>query len=181
LEPFGISNLLEQVLSRLSLFKSEIILVADAGRKSGDMANIPKVRLVRDIYPERGPLGGIYTGLAASTTAYNLVTACDMPFLNVELLRYMVQLAPSFDMVVPRQGKLFEPLHAIYSRTCLTTIENMLKKGQSETFKLLELMRVRYVEVEEIERFDPKQLSFFNINTEADLRKAKELIINCEP
>jgi molybdopterin-guanine dinucleotide biosynthesis protein A len=163
-------------LSRLNLFKSDIILVANAEQSFSQLAQFPRLRFAVDVYPGKGPLGGIYTGLAASTTVYNLVVACDMPFLNPDLLHYMIQVASDFDLVVPRVGRLTEPLHAVYSKNCLSPIENLLKQNELRVYKLFSLVKVRYVEAEEIDRFDPKHLSFFNINTEADLKKAKELL-----
>ena len=175
-EPFGVGNLLEMVLSRLSLFKSDIILVTNLERTINRLAGFPSVRTVTDVYPEKGPLGGIFTGLSVSMTAYNLVVACDMPFLNVELIKYMIQLEAGYNVVVPRKGKYVEPLHAVYSRDCRIAMEKLLQQGELEVHKFLPLVKVRYVEDDEIVRFDPQHLSFFNINTENDLKKARELI-----
>ena len=133
------------------------------------------MRIVTDIYPGKGSLGGLYTGLTASNSFYNLVVACDMPFLNQALLCYMVQLSVGFDAVVPRLGSMVEPLHAVYSRGCLATVERLLKQDNLKVRDILPLIRVRYVETEEIDMFDPEHLSIFNINTEADLEKAREL------
>jgi len=131
--------------------------------------------MATDTYPGKGPLGGIYTGLATSDSLYNLVVACDMPFLNQALLRYMIQLSANFDLVVPRCHEMLEPLHAVYSKGCQVPIESLLKQGTLNIAKLFTLVKVRYVEAGEIDRFDPKHLSFFNINTEADLNMAREL------
>jgi len=128
-----------------------------------------------DSYPGKGPLGGIYTGLAASTSFYNLVVASDMPFLNQALLRYMIQLSANFDLVVPRLGNLAEPLHAVYAKSCLAPIEQMIKQDKLRVNQLFRLVKTRYVETEEIERFDPEHLSFFNVNTKADLAMARKL------
>lgn len=110
-----------------------------------------------------------------SEHAYNIVVAGDMPFLNVELLRYMLGIAPYHDIVVPRVGSMKEPLHAVYSRRCLEPIDRMFNSGDFQVSHLLELPRVRFVESAEIERFDPAHLSFFNINTQADLDRARSL------
>ncbi len=134
-----------------------------------------KVRTVFDLYPGKRALGGVYTGLVHSTSFHNLVVACDMPFLNTELLRYMIELSSGFDAVVPRLGGKVEPLHAVYSKNCLTPIEELMEQGDLRVYRLLDLVKVRYVEQREIDRFDPEHLSFFNINTKADLEKAEEL------
>jgi len=174
-EIIGNKNLLGWVVSHLSLFNSEIIVVTVREQFSSQFVDCPGLRMVTDTYPGKGPLGGICTALSVSSSFYNLVVACDMPFLNQALLRYMVELSAGFDLVVPRLGKLVEPLHSVYSKRCLPTMEFLLEQGNLSVSQLFASVRVRYVEAEEIDRFDPEHLSFFNINTEADLEMAREL------
>ena len=175
LETVDNTSLWQWALSNLSFLNSDIIIVTATRQSLPQFSGYSKRRIVADTYPGKGPLGGIYTGLVASDSLYNLVVASDMPFLNQALLRYMVQLADGFDLVVPRLGNMVEPLHAFYSKDCLAPIENMLKQDNLKITELFNLVRVRYVEAEEINWFDPKHLSFFNINTEADLETAREL------
>ena len=169
-------SLLERVIYCLSLFDGEIIVVKARGQSLPRLNKYSKLRVVTDIYPYKGPLGGIYTGLAESSSSHSLVVAGDMPFLNRALLQYMIEISPEFDLVVPRLGGMVEPLHAVYSKNCLATIENLIKKNNLMVTRLLDLLKVRYVEADEIDRFDPKHLSFFNVNTEADLEKARKII-----
>ncbi len=176
LEIVGNRSLLERVLATLSLLGGDIILVAAKNYYPSNLSGYPRLRKTIDTYSGKGPLGGIYTGLVESSSFYNLVVACDMPFLNQDLLQYMIGLTSDYDLVVPRVGKLVEPLHAVYSKHCLEPIEYLLKKGDLSIFNLFKLVKVRYVEAGEIERFDPKHLSFLNVNTEADLERAKELV-----
>jgi len=176
LEIVGNKSLLQWVVSHLSFLNRDIIIVTTIEQSFPQLAGYPKLRVVTDTYPGKGPLGGIYTGLSASDSLYNLVVACDMPFLNQALLRYIIKVSANFDLVVPRLGNLVELLHAVYSKSCLAPIEYLLEKGNLNISQLFSLVRVRYVEAEEINRFDPKHLSFFNINTEADLETARKLI-----
>ena len=175
LEAVGNRSLLEQVVSRISQLSCDIIVVTARERTFPRLASYLKPKIVTDTFPDKGPLGGIYTGLTTSASFYNLVVACDMPFLNLDLLRYMVDLAEDFDMVIPRLASLVEPLHAVYAKSCLTAIEGMFQQGNLSVRNLLDLTTVRYIEAEEIDRFDPEHLSFFNVNTKADLIKAREL------
>jgi molybdopterin-guanine dinucleotide biosynthesis protein A len=174
-ETIGDRSLLERVVSRLTSFNSDILIVSASERTSPQLNGYPRLRTVADIYLNKGPLGGVYAGLKASDSFYNFVVACDMPFLNQALLRYMMQISAGFDLVVPRLGELVEPLHAVYSRACLAPIESLLKQGDLRLRRLFALVEVRYVEVEEIDRFDPQHLSFFNVNNEADMERAKKL------
>ena len=176
LEAINNRSLLQWVISHLNFFDSSILIVIAKEQPLPQFVGYPKLRVVADTYPGKGPLGGIYTGLTVSDSFHNLVVACDMPFLNQALLRYMIQLSASFDLVVPRLGNLVEPLHAVYSKACLAPIECMLTQGNLRVTELFTLVKVRYVEAEEINRFDPKHLSLFNVNTEADLKTARELL-----
>jgi molybdopterin-guanine dinucleotide biosynthesis protein A len=174
-ETVGSTTLLQRAVSNLSLFDCDVIIVFAKEQSLPQSIAYPRLRIVTDIYPGKGVLGGIYTGLVASESRYNLVVACDMPFLNHGLLRYVIELSPGFDAVVPRLGNMVEPLHAVYSKGCLASIESLLKQGRLSVMELFNLVRVRYVEAEEIARFDPRHLSFFNINTQTDLKLAQEL------
>lgn len=175
LEIVGNRSLLQRVVSCISFFKSDIIIVTATEQSFLQFVDYSKLRIVTDVYPGKGPLGGIYTGLAVSDSFYNLVVAGDMPFLNQALLHYMIQISANFDLVVPRLGNMIEPLHAVYSKGCLASIEHLLKQGNLSVRELFNLVRVRYVDAGEINRFDPKHLSFFNINTKADLEAARKL------
>ena len=175
LETVGGRSLLEKVVDSVAPLSSDIIVVTAEERSIPHLVDYPDLRVVTDILPGKGPLGGIYTGLRVSTTFCNIVVAADMPFLNQGLLRYMVWLAEGFDLVAPRVGDQAEPLHSVYTRGCIGTIERMLEQGTLGVHKLLSLVNVRYVEMEEIVRFDPDRLSFFNVNTMKDLELAREL------
>jgi molybdopterin-guanine dinucleotide biosynthesis protein A len=175
LETVDGQSLLQRVVTRLGSFSSEIIIVTAKGKSFPQFSHNPSFRVVADAYPGRGALVGLATGLAASKAHYNLAVACDMPFLNQTLLRYMLGLKDGFDLVVPRVGGYVEPLHAVYARSCLAPMERLLEQGKMQINALFELVKVRYVEAEEMESFDPRRLSFFNVNTSADLEKAQQL------
>ena len=176
LETINNESLIQRVVSSLSFFDSDIILVIAKGQQLPQFTSYPKLRIVTDAYNGRGPLVGIYTGLLASASNYNLVVACDMPFLNLALLGYMFKISAGFDMVIPRLGNLVEPLHTVYSRECLSAIDQLIKEDNYTTDQLPSLVKVRYVEAGEIDRFDPEHLSFFNINTQDDLEAARRLV-----
>jgi molybdenum cofactor guanylyltransferase len=174
-EKVGNKSLIESVVACLDLLCEEIIIVTAKERGFAQLAGRPKVTVVTDIFPGQGSLGGIYTGLVKSGSLYNLVVAADMPFLNVPLLRYMIEAADGYDFVVPRVGKWFEPLHAVYSRDCIPAIKGLLDQGKKMIVELFNYVKVRYIEEEESRRFDPGHLSYFNINTPADLELARKI------
>lgn len=171
LEIFGGKSLIECVIERLKPLTNQFLVVT-----SQEQLELPisrEVEVLVDVYPERGPLGGIYTGLRASQSAHSIVVACDMPFLNIELLGYMLEISRDFDVVVPRLGEaMIEPLHAIYARSCPDSMKRRLEQNQLGVNSFLNTVRVRYLEREECQRLDPQLLSFFNINYQSDLDKA---------
>jgi molybdenum cofactor guanylyltransferase len=176
-EKIGNASLLERVISAVAPLNNEIIIVAAKESSLPQLTNYPKLKLVTDIYPGKGSLGGVFTGLTVSETLYNLVVACDMPFLNLDLLRYMVELAGGFDAVVPKlRDNILEPLHAVYSRNCISAMESLVKQNRLSILELFPLIKVRFIGEAEIESFDPKHLTFFNINTETDLEAGRSLL-----
>jgi molybdenum cofactor guanylyltransferase len=174
-ENIGGKMLVERVLDVLSLFESQTILVTSPHTSLPDLAKYPQTKIVKDIYPGKGSLGGIYSGLSFSKTFYNLLVACDMPFLNFNLLQYMLDIAPGYDLVAYREGERFEPLHAVYSKNCLPPLESLLKQDNVRIIELLRYIKARYLSLNEMEGFDPRHLSFFNINTPEELQKANEI------
>jgi molybdopterin-guanine dinucleotide biosynthesis protein A len=164
-------SLIEHIVAKLARLSDDVIIVANSPEKYNRL----KARLVGDIHPGKGALGGLYSGLRAATNAYSLVVACDMPFLDLNLLRYMILLACEHDVVIPRIGGFTEPLHAIYSKSCLKPIDRLLARGGLKIIDFFSEVRVRYVEEVEVDIFDPQHLSFFNVNTPNDLEEMKKL------
>jgi molybdopterin-guanine dinucleotide biosynthesis protein A len=163
--------LIEQIVAKLARLSDDVIIVANSPEKYDHL----EARLVGDIYPGKGALGGIYSGLRTAANAYSLVVACDMPFLDLNLLRYMILLARGHDVVIPRIGGFPEPLHAIYSKSCLEPIDRLLTRRGLKIIDFFSEVRVRYVEEGEVDIFDPQHLSFFNVNTLSDLEEMKKL------
>jgi len=174
LETLDGKSLIEHVIERVEPLSERILIVTS--REKFDLPVSVKAEMLADLYPDKGPLGGIYTGLAASRSLYNIVVACDMPFLNTELLRYMLGLSRDYDAVVPRlEEGMIEPLHAIYSRDCLDNMKKRLEGNELKVHSFLKTVRVRYIERDESQKLDPELLSFFNINHQSDIERAISL------
>ena len=174
LTAIGGKTLIERVIERLRPLTSQLLVITSSERTGWLPAGEADVLV--DLYPGKGSLAGIYTGLVAARSSHSIVVACDMPFLNTGLLRYMIELSPDFEAVVPRLGEgRVEPLHAIYARSCLDGMKLRLERNQLEVHSFLDSIRVRHIERAECERLDPQLLSFFNINYPADLERAISL------
>ena len=176
LETIGGKSLIECVIERLRPLTNQLLVVTS--REQFDLPVAGEAEILVDLYPGKGPLGGIYTGLLASQSSRSIVVACDMPFLNTGLLRYMIELSGEFDAVVPRLGEgMVEPLHAVYFKSCLGSMKIQLERNQLGIYPFLGTIRVRYVEQAECQRLDPQLLSFFNINYQSDLDRAIALAV----
>jgi molybdenum cofactor guanylyltransferase len=165
-------SLIQWVIDRLAIISTEIIMVTAHGEPIPCSSHVP-VRTLGDIHPEMGPLGGIHSGLTASSGSQAIVVGCDTPFLNIGLLRYMAQICPTYDIVVPRIREMVEPLCAVYSKNCIEPIQELFKHNGLRIIELFAMVTVRYIEEDEIDRFDPEHMSFFNINSQADLDRAR--------
>lgn len=172
LELIGDRSSIQRVVERVGIVSDQILIVGSPVQFS--FLSGYDVEYRADLHPGKGPLGGIYTGLASSKSLYTLVVACDMPFLNVELLRYMMKLSPGFDAVIPKVGRI-QPLHAVYCKSCLDSIRRRLENNQLGVTYFLKTVNVRYIDQIECQRFDPQLLSFFNVNSQADLVQANTL------
>ena len=167
-------SLIQWVVDRVAILSTEII-VATAHGEAIACHSAVRIRTVADIYPGKGPLGGIHSGLIASSSTHAIVVGCDTPFLNVSLLEYMTQICSTFDVVVPRIRKKIEPLCAVYSKNCVAPIQKLLERDERQIRKLFTMVKVQYVKQDEIDSYDQEHLSFFNINSQDDLKRAREL------
>jgi molybdopterin-guanine dinucleotide biosynthesis protein A len=174
LENIGGKSLIRWVIDRLAILSTEIIIATAHGEEVPCSSDV-MVKTVADIHTGKGPLAGIYSGLTASSNSRAIVVSCDTPFLSVSLLEYMTKICSKFDVVVPRIEMKTEPLCAVYSKNCLAPIRALLKQNELKIIELFPMVTVRYIEVAEIDRFDPEHLSFFNINSQADLDRARSL------
>ncbi|UCE41814.1 MAG: molybdenum cofactor guanylyltransferase [Candidatus Aminicenantes bacterium] len=171
----GGESLLQRVINAVDPIAGNTIVVAAKGQTLPLPSGRQNMKVVADIFPNKGVLGGLYTGLAASKSFYNLVVACDMPFLNQNFLRPLLQIANGYDAVIPRLGNMIEPLHAVYTKDCLGILAGLFEHDNLKVRDAFPLLRVRYLGAAEIEGLDPRRLSLFNVNTEFDLEKAREM------
>lgn len=134
--------------------------------------------IVTDILPEKGALGGIYTGLFYATDEYAFVAACDMPFMNQAFLEYMVSQADGYDIVVPAPPDGLQPLHAVYARRCLPAIRNLLDRNRMQVKELYPGHRLLKIPPEILRSYDPAGRMFINLNTPEDLLKLSPISLS---
>ena len=166
--------IIERIVRLFKEIFDEVILVTN----SPDEYKYLNTRIVSDIYPHGGSLIGIYSGLYHSSSQYSFAAACDMPFLKKAFIEYLIKQRDNYDIVIPFSKDGQEPLHAIYSKTCLKPMEDQIKKDALKIVDILPRLSVCYVKEDEITPFDPEFTSFINVNTPSELKMAEEIALD---
>ncbi len=131
--------------------------------------------IVRDITPKESSLVGIASALLYARTDYVFVVGCDMPFIRKETIRHMIDCINGEDILIPHTTAGYEPLHSIYSRSCLPHMLRAIDRGKTKITDLLPFLSVKLIE--EPQLFLNRGVSIFtNVNTEEDLTLAESLI-----
>ncbi len=158
--------LIERVLRVFTENFTQVVFVGDREERFA-CYSLP---VLPDIYAG-SPLGGLYTGLYHAATDYIFASPCDLPFPSGELLRYICSLRNGYDAVVPTTANGYEPLFALYSKSCLGPIRTLLDSGDYCAYAYFPQVRVRYVAYEEVACFDRDGRAFLNINTPEEFAK----------
>lgn len=170
----------ERLIDRtINLFKDlfeEVILVTNTPLDYLDHDGV----IVSDIIREKGALGGIYSGLFFASGTHAFVAACDMPFLNKEFIRYMMERAPEYDIVVPRLSDGFQPLHAIYAKRCLPHIQKAIMSNNLKVTSFYRRLKILQIPEDVTKHYDPEGRMFFNVNTQEDLIKMSSFQDSCK-
>ncbi len=167
--------LAQRLVKRLKPLGQEIFVIA---RQSSDYAflNLP---IYTDIQPGIGALGGLYTAMTVATTPFVAVVACDMPFVNSELLLdewRLIRENDACDAVVPDHQKKLQPFHAIYRvETCLPAIHAAIERGEQKVLSWLDDVKTCRISTVEIRKFDPLCMAFINLNTPDDFKSAERI------
>ena len=166
--PFGAVTLLERVVAMARDFAEEVVLVGDdaAAARLGVLA-------AQDWQPGAGPLSGLAGGLAVCPEGQHALLACDLPFVDADLLRRMGEIGGSAEAVVPEVEGRKHPLCALYQRSCLEPARRCLSAGRRRLSDLLGEVKVCIITPEQVA---PLNLGHMvtNVNTPAQYRQALE-------
>lgn len=156
-----------RLIEKLKPLVSELIVVTNTSEKYQGL----EVKTIKDEYPGKGPLMGLYSGLKASRAEYNFVVACDMPFINTSLIKFIIDNRDNYDIVISRVSEKFHTLFGLYSKSCIPVMEGMLRKNNLCLRSIFPKLNVRLLSKEDIEKFDPHLLSLVNINTAEEIER----------
>jgi len=159
----GDHSLIEELLSGIEEHFEEISIVANDTKRYDGMG----FRVLKDIRPDKGPLGGIHTALVNASAPHVFVFSCDMPLVSAPLIKHMSEGVGDADVVVPLFKKTFEPLHAIYSRSCIGPIAGQIDKEDLTVKNLFSRVNTKIIDEETVIRLSPV-MPFRNINTRED-------------
>jgi len=165
---FDGARLIERTNGVLNDLFSEIIIVTNDPLS---YTHFSSALIVTDIYKNKGALGGIYTGLFFASEKHAFVTACDMPFVNKDLIAYLAGRADDYDIVVPQSPGGLQPLHAVYSKKCMAPIKKNLEADKLKVTGFYKGLRVLTVTEEILQPFNQDGQTFLNINTPREIEQ----------
>ncbi len=168
--PYRDGLLIEIIYRQLASLFGEVIIAANDPATYGFVGG----RVVTDRYPGAGALAGLHAALAASRTPYVFAVACDMPSLNLNLIREQVALRHRADVVIPEGDKGVEPLHATYSTACLPHIEAALKESHCRLVSFFPRVQALRLSPAWVAAIDPGFTCFRNVNTPAEYHMLRQ-------
>ncbi len=163
--PFHGIPLIQHVVERLRPVFDTLRIVA----RDPEPFSFLSVPVIQDASPRRGPLVGVYSGLAATEAEWCFVVGCDMPFLSPAVIRHMEGHLGGNDVVVAKVQGRVQFLHAFYSTRCLPAAAALLDDGNTSLKALLQRCRTIVLPERPMARLDPELLSFRDIDSPAEL------------
>lgn len=160
-------RLLEIIINKLKKEFEDIIIVTNKPEKY--IGN--SCRIVCDEIKQKGPLGGIYSGLKESSSKYVYFVACDMPNINIDYIRYMKEKIKDLDVgaCITRVGDKLEHFNGFYSRDVINEIEKLFLEDCRAIVYLTNKVNTLYIQEQDARKFSPSWEMFLNINTREEL------------
>lgn len=174
--PIQGARFIDHVYSRMSSLFDEVIIVTN----SPELYSEIDCRKVPDLYYAQGALAGVHSGLSHARMEQIFVVGCDMPFVSERVVRHICAQADRGDLVIPNSSSGHEPLHALYSKSCLPAMEQVLDAGQKRIMLFFDQVKMVEISSGEIKQLDPEEKSFQNINTPEDYFRLRGTLINNE-
>jgi molybdopterin-guanine dinucleotide biosynthesis protein A len=170
--PLAGKPMLQHIIDAVSTLKCPIRLIAnDHNRYS--IFGLP---VHADLMPGTGALGGIYTAMMTCQTPSVLCLACDMPFVDPAVLRFLIaQRTHAADVIIPQVDASLQPLHAIYHRNVIPMLEKQLARASLAIHDFLALVEILTVPQAVLHAAGFDTRSFINLNTPEDLERAKTI------
>ena len=164
--------MIERVVDRLRCVTDDVIIISN----TPEVYSFLELPVYTDVFQGVGALAGLHAALHYAKQEVVACVGCDMPLLEPALLSYLASLIPAHDAVVPQtveaEAAQLQTLSAVYSKSCLPVIAEMVREGERRVHALYSRINARIVPPEAWQAIDPHGLSFFNVNTPQDFEKA---------
>jgi len=173
--------LILHVISRVSKVVDEVLVVVSSEEQKNNFETIleEKANLVIDKDNSQSPLVGAITGFETANGEYSLLLPCDTPLVSTQIAQFLLDICSNRNAAIPRwPGGYIEPLQAVYrTESALTAAKTALKQGKMNMQSMIDNLRgVRYISTMVLEQLEPDLLTFFNLNTPQDLKKAESIL-----
>ena len=160
-------TMIEHIIENLASLDIPIIIVSN---------NPVYEKFGLPVYPDKikdkGPVGGIYTGLLHSETEHNIVLSCDVPFVSKGLLTHLIENAAKHAVVIPKLRDKIHPLIGVYKKSTLETFKEHLQRDQRKLIKVCNELNSLVLDLGQHPTLNDPHL-FSNVNTKEDLNKAQ--------
>jgi len=173
--------LILHVLDKVSKIveKTVVVVGSETQKKTFEPLLSHRASLVVDRHKAQSPLVGALAGFEGARGEYSLLLPCDTPFVSSQIMQFLLDLCINKSAVIPRWPRGYiEPLQAAYhTKSASTAAKTALEEGKLDLQSMIARLRgVRYVSTMVLQQMDTKLLTFFNINTFGDLKRAESLL-----
>jgi molybdopterin-guanine dinucleotide biosynthesis protein A len=166
------------VISALSDVVDEVILSISSEHDPSKFKELVgrEVIIVKDEQPGLGPVSGLIPSISQASGEYVAVAPCDSPFIKTELYSLLFEKVQGYDGAVPFINNFWEPLHAVYrGKAYVQSLKKAQSQGKFRPVDTYSSLNIQKVTEEEVRNIDKELLSFFNINSIADHKKAEKI------
>ena len=181
LKELAAKPLIAHVLDRVARLANETVVVAGSEVQQDQLSRAigTKAQIVVDKYNDHSPLIGALTGFESVKTEHALLLPCDAAFVSAEVAALLLDLCVGRNAAIPRwpDGKI-EPLQAVYNvRSAISAAKAAMEEGKRDMLGMIShLHGIRYVSTLVLRQYDPKLVTFLNINTVQDWKKAEHTL-----
>ena len=167
----GGKPVIQMIIEKFKPLFQEIIIISNEPQLFTSFG----LPIYQDIYPYLGPVGGIHSALVNASNDQMFILGCDMPFMNMQLIEYMLSKISDYDSVVPEIDSYLQPLAAVYNRTCLPVFTECLEHDKLKLTLIFSELNALVLKEDELQRFGSVREMFFNVNDPNALAQAQKI------
>jgi len=164
-------SVIEIIIDKFKDFFEEIIIISNEPQLYQKFG----FRVYTDIYPRLGPISGIHSALDHAIFDIAFILGCDMPFVNMKLVQFMLQKLKNYDSVVPEIDNYLQPTSAIYSKKCLPVLTDCLENNKLKLTMIFKELDTVIISEKELKQFGEVKDLFFNVNDSDALTQARQM------